>query len=154
MANTTGIIPRLASAILDRVNQDFTKQEPGYKDKWLSASASAFVRRHVWPGNVRELHNVLVQAAVMAEREELGPEDLAAAVAETPDAAPRTDPMGLSLGNDFDLAKHLESIQRHYLQRAMAEARGVKAEAARLLGIKNYQTLDGQLKRLGVEWKQ
>jgi len=147
-------IPRIAAAILDQVNQDFAEQEPGYKHKRLSVSASAFVRRHVWPGNVRELHNVLVQAAVMAEREELGPEDLAAAIAETPDAASRTDAMGLSLGDGFDLTKHLEHIQRHYLQRAMAEAHGVKAEAARLLGIKNYQTLDGQLKRLGVEWKQ
>ena len=32
----------------------------------------------------------------------------------------------------------------------MKESRGVKTQAARLLGIKNYQTLDAQLKRLDV----
>jgi transcriptional regulator with GAF, ATPase, and Fis domain len=35
----------------------------------------------------------------------------------------------------------------------MVEAHGVKSQAAQLLGLKNYQTLDAQLKRLGVEWK-
>ena len=34
---------------------------------------------------------------------------------------------------------------------AMEEAKGVKAEAARLLGIKHYQTLDAQLKRLKID---
>jgi transcriptional regulator with GAF, ATPase, and Fis domain len=36
----------------------------------------------------------------------------------------------------------------------MTEAKGVKAEAARLLGIPHYQTLDAQLKRLGVRWEK
>jgi len=38
----------------------------------------------------------------------------------------------------------------------MEEARGVKAHAARLLGMKNYQTLDAQLKRLKVtgDWEK
>lgn len=147
-------IPALASHLLGQINADFAKREPGYKHKNLSASATVFVRRHTWPGNVRQLYNALLQAAVMAEGEELGPEDLAAAIAEVPGAASRTDPMEFPLGDDFDLTKHLESIQRHYLQRAMNEARGVKADAARLLGIKNYQTLDGQLRRLGVRWSR
>ena len=36
----------------------------------------------------------------------------------------------------------------------MEEAGGVKTKAAELLGIANYQTLDAQLKRLGVKWKK
>jgi DNA-binding NtrC family response regulator len=50
----------------------------------------------------------------------------------------------------FDLQQHLNEIQRQYLQQAMKQARGVKAQAAKLLGMKNYQTLDAQLKRLGI----
>ena len=34
---------------------------------------------------------------------------------------------------------------------AMSEAGGKKTRAASLLGMKNYQTLDAQLKRLGIE---
>ena len=147
-------VSALASALLSQINVDFAKKEPGYKHKRISTAASAFVRRHSWPGNVRELYNVLVQAAVMAEGEELGLDDLASAIGEMPVAASKVNPLELPLGDDFDLVKHLESIQRHYLQRAMNAAHGVKVEAARLLGIKNYQTLDGQLRRLGVEWNQ
>jgi hypothetical protein len=33
----------------------------------------------------------------------------------------------------------------------MTEAKGVKVKAAAMLGIKNYQTLDAQLKRLKVK---
>ena len=55
------------------------------------------------------------------------------------------------LGGGLDLEEHLNDIRRSYLRRAMKEARGVKVKAARLLGMKNYQTLDAQLKRLEVE---
>jgi len=36
------------------------------------------VKRHDWPGNVRQLHNALVQAAVMAEGDEIQRRDLVA----------------------------------------------------------------------------
>ena len=107
-----------------------------------------------WPGNVRELYNVLLQAAVMSDKDGLGADDLRAAIAEMPTGRPSMDnPLELPLGDGFSLEKHLEAIQRHYLQRAMREAAGVKSKAARLLGMQNYQTLDAQLKRLGVEWE-
>lgn len=147
-------IPSLVEALLEQINSDFGEKEPGYKHKQVSVSANTFVKQHAWPGNVRELYNVLVQAAVMAEGEELRAEDLAAAVAEVPGGQGKTDALQLPLGDDFDLEKHLESIQAHYLQRAMDQAGGVKAKAARLLGMKNYQTLDAQLKRLGVQWRE
>ena len=65
-------------------------------------------------------------------------------------ATSKPDAMETPLGDGFDLVKHLEGIQRDYLARAMREAGGVKAKAASLLGLKNYQTLDAQLKRLGI----
>jgi transcriptional regulator with GAF, ATPase, and Fis domain len=58
--------------------------------------------------------------------------------------------MELPLGDGFNLEEHLNSVRTHYLRRAMEEASGVKAEASRLLGMTNYQTLDAQIKRLGV----
>jgi DNA-binding protein Fis len=36
----------------------------------------------------------------------------------------------------------------------MEESGGVKTKAAQMLGIANYQTLDAQLKRLGVKGKK
>ena len=55
-----------------------------------------------------------------------------------------------SLGDGFDLDEHLNDLRRKYLRRAMEQAQGVKSRATRLLGMKNYQTLDAQLKRLQV----
>jgi len=147
-------IPAIAEALLRQINQDFRRQEkgePGYKDKSLSASAIGFVRQHGWPGNVRQLYNVLLQAAVMAEGEIIERRDLVAAVGDMASDAAATI-LEHPLGDGFDLEEHLKSIQRHYLRRAMQESQGVKVEAARLLGYKNYQTLSAQLERLGVEW--
>jgi DNA-binding NtrC family response regulator len=146
-------LPLIAEALLNRINQEFRqheKGEPGFKDKSLSASAIGFVRQHGWPGNVRQLYNALLQAAVMAEGEVIERRDLVAAVGPLDGEAVTI--LEHPLGDGFDLEEHLKSIQRHYLRRAMQESKGVKAEAARLLGYKNYQTLAAQLKRLDVEW--
>jgi transcriptional regulator with GAF, ATPase, and Fis domain len=147
-------IPLLAEALLGQVNQEFRRQgaaEPGYQDKILSATATEFVKRYHWPGNVRQLYNALVQAAVMVEGEVIQRGDLAAAVGDLdPDPAVRIPE--LPLGDGFNLEEYLKAIQCHYLRRAMEEARGVKAKAARLLGYKNYQTLASQLERLEVDW--
>ena len=145
-------IPALAAAMLERINADFRRQEPGYRDKSVSDATITFVRRHPWPGNVRQLYNALVQAAAMTEGEVIHPADLRAAVADMA-RGPSLDPLDHPLGDGFNLDEHLQAIQRHYLQRAMQEARGVKTEAARLLGMANYQTLDAQLKRLKVQWR-
>ena len=38
-------IPLLLDAFLAQINTEFRRQEPGYKDKSVSAAAIAFVRR-------------------------------------------------------------------------------------------------------------
>jgi transcriptional regulator with PAS, ATPase and Fis domain len=143
-------IPMIAENILGEINRQFAADEPGYEHKTLSASTIAFVKKHDWPGNVRQLQNVLVQAAVLAEGNTLHPGDLKAVLGEMPHSAASQNVMQQTLGGAFSLEEHLNNIQRHFLRRAMEESRGVKAQAARLLGIRNYQTLDGQLERLDV----
>ena len=147
-------IPILARSILEQINRDFETQEPDYKHKSLSATAITFVKRYDWPGNVRQLTNVLLQAAVMADGTSLSRGDLEAAASDLPASNAKQDAMEMPLGDGFNLVEHLEDIQRHYLARAMREAGGVKTKAASLLGLKNYQTLDAQLKRLGVNFEK
>ena len=145
-------IPLLVEAFLSQINPDFRPQEPGYKDKSISAAANGFVRRYPWPGNVRQLYNALVQAAAMT------PATASSRPTWRPPSAfrhtPQIDPLDHPLGDGFGMENHLQDIQRHYLRRAMEEAGGVKTRAAELLGIANYQTLDAQLKRLGVKWSK
>ncbi|MEW4530114.1 sigma 54-interacting transcriptional regulator [Maioricimonas sp. JC845] len=144
-------IPKIANHLLDQINRQFAAEEPGYRNKTISPSAMTFVKQHNWPGNVRQLYNALVQTAVLTDGDKIGQRELAAALGEMPAGGAATA-AGLDhpLGDGFNLEEHLKSIQKHYLQRAMQETRGVKAQAARLLGIENYQTLAAQLQRLGV----
>jgi DNA-binding NtrC family response regulator len=144
-------IPAIAQRLLDQINRNFKAEEPNYQHKYLSGSAIAFVKRHGWPGNVRQLYNVLVQAAVLAEGQVLERSDLVAALGEMPDEnRPSSRAFDRPIGDGFDLEEYLNEMHRNYLRQAMQEAKGVKAQAARLLGMKNYQTLDAQLKRLQV----
>jgi len=149
-------IPRIAEHLLGSLNRQFEAEEHHYRHKSLSASAISFVKEHAWPGNVRQLHNALTQAAVLTDGDKIGRRELAAALGEMPTLDGTSGGiLDRPLGDGFDLEEHLKSIHKRYLQRAMEESRGVKAQAARLLGIKNYQTLDAQLKRLDVrgEWE-
>lgn len=145
-------IPKIANHLLGMLNQQFAAEEPGYIHKSLSASAISFVKSQLWKGNVRQLYNALMQAAILTDGSEIGKKEIDASIAQTPDSALTLNSvMDRPLGDDFNLEEHLNDIHRKYLARALEDAHGVKAEAARLLGIKNYQTLDAQLKRLGVQ---
>ncbi len=144
-------IPKIAERFLGLLNDQFEADQPGYEHKSLSASAISFVKTQPWQGNVRQLYNALMQAAVLTDGKIIGRKELAASIAEMPAPSNGTSSvLDRPLGDEFDLEEHLNDIHRRYLRRAMEESRGVKAKAARLLGMKNYQTLDAQLKRLGV----
>ena len=111
--------------------------------------AILFLRQYSWPGNIRQLYNVLLQAAIMREGDTIQKSDL---VGLTQDASPQNASLlDHPLGEGFSLPKLLKEIQHHYLERAMKEAEGKTTNAARLLGMKNYQTLENQLKRLGLD---
>lgn len=145
-------IPALVDSLLVRINAHFGRGEPGYQNKSLSGAAKGFVAQHHWPGNVRQLNNVLVQAAVMSVGPVIGKGDIAAALSDVPEGSAHRDTTEQTLGSGFDLTRHLDDVERSLLERAREESKGVKKRAAELLGLKTYQTLDGKLKRLGVQW--
>lgn len=143
-------VASIVGSLMERINRNFERQEPGYRHKKISGAAMEFVRKHPWPGNIRQLFNTLMQAAVMTDGEVIERPDVADAVAEVPGKT-TVDLLELPLGESFSLEHHLEGIQRHYLRRAMEEAGGVKKRAAELLGYRNYQTLAAQLERLEID---
>jgi two-component system response regulator HydG len=99
--------------------------------KGFSAEALELLRRHRWPGNVRELENVIEQAIVFAEGEIVTAAELPQAVRRAPSAQGLPVPTG-----DRSLTEILEDIERQLILAAYEKASGVKAETARLLGIK------------------
>ncbi len=143
-------IPKLAQHLLTVFNHQFEAEEPGYVHKSLAPSAINFVKTYNWPGNVRQLYNTLMQASILTDGAVLTRRDLQASVGSFSTTC-GSGPIPVdALGDGFNLEEHLNSIRADYLRRAMEEAGGVKAQAAKLLGIQNYQTLDAQLKRLKV----
>jgi two-component system response regulator HydG len=97
----------------------------------LAPEALELLRRHRWPGNVRELENVMEQALVFAEGELVRPRDLPEGVRRASPAPSLPVPTG-----DRSLTDILEDLEQQLILAAYEKARGVKAETARLLGIK------------------
>jgi two-component system response regulator HydG len=99
--------------------------------KGFTPDALEVLRRHRWPGNVRELENVVEQALVFAEGELVTPAELPEALRRAPPAPAVPVPTG-----DRSLTDVLEDLERQLILAAYEKAKGVKAETARLLGIK------------------
>jgi two-component system response regulator HydG len=103
----------------------------GRKVKGVAPEALELLRRHRWPGNVRELENVIEQALVFADGELVRPQDLPEGIRKAPPAAGLPVPSG-----DRSLTEILEDLEKQLILAAYERARHVKAETARLLGIK------------------
>ncbi len=101
--------------------------------KVLDEGARAALQAHAWPGNVRELKNVMQRASLLAAGTSIGvgdlglPEGIAARTTLTPDVEP-------------DAAA---------IERALAKAGGVVAQAAAELGL-SRQALYRRMERLGI----
>ena len=103
--------------------------------------------KYHWPGNVRELENVVEQALVMAEGEVLQTADLPPLTGNG-DGDPATS--GPLPEGKVDLTRVVEGVEEKLLRQALAQAAGVKAEAARLLGLKP-SALYYKLEKYGIE---
>ena len=101
-----------------------------------------------WPGNVRELENVMERALVLAEGPLLEEDDLPFLAAGD---APDTSLIDAAIpSGGLDLNQAVEGMEERLLRRALEQANGVKAEAARLLGIK-ASALYYKLEKYGIE---
>jgi two-component system response regulator HydG len=115
------------------------REQLGHPLRGVSSRLSAALMRHSWPGNVRELRHVLWQSALLESAE----------ILEGHSFRPReyTEPQQGSLENLLTTgatfakpgragAREQRLLQRREAaERALNEAGGNKAEAARRLGI-------------------
>jgi DNA-binding NtrC family response regulator len=116
----------------------------------LTDGAITALLTYQWPGNVRELENVVERALVLAGDKAIQLEHLPEWIAEfSEDGIEKTEPDGV-----VHLNVIVNSVERHYIQKALASSGGVKSEAARKLGLKRT-TLLARMNRLGIVegWK-
>ena len=96
----------------------------------IGENAMHELMNYSWPGNVRELENVIERAVVLCEREEIGLNDLPILLGDPSKTTLRL------LQEDLPLVEALEDLERQLIARALEKSRGVKTEAARILGLK------------------
>jgi DNA-binding NtrC family response regulator len=100
----------------------------------IDHDALQVLRRYPWPGNVRELENVVQRLVLMTEHEEIGvadlPPDILDAAGRPVAHARETIP-----SSGFHLDERVDAYERSLVEAAIEQAEGVKARAARLLGV-------------------
>jgi len=101
--------------------------------KLIDESAMVALERYAWPGNVRELQNLVQRMVLLIEGSEIRLRDLPPVVLKIP-TADNARPQ-LILGQGIDLDRELSAYERQWLEIALTQCGGVKAQAARLLGL-------------------
>jgi transcriptional regulator with GAF, ATPase, and Fis domain len=99
----------------------------------VDEDAMQALKHYPWPGNVRELENVIQRVVVMTEGDLITvaslPRDIREASPQLSSQKPRLPPSGI------DLEKEVATFEKQWIELAMSQAHGVKAHAARLLGL-------------------
>ncbi len=150
-------------ALADYFLEAYTRDDPAFRNKKLSAAARQYILQYAWPGNVRELKSAIERGILISEEDEIQPADLLidgrtmispwservtlAEAAEGAEPQPGGSPNGMSngegplaisgvpIGGDGGEIKTLEQLKRQAVERAYRLCEGNVDKAAVELGI-------------------
>src|SRR5258706_3994399 len=125
--------------------EHFMKKYSGGRPRSVSPKALNLLVEYDWPGNVRELESVIERALLLAERDEIQPADLPAAVRAG--LSSRRGPLLLDIP---DAGIDLEEVERSLVLKALEKTEGNVSRAARLLGL-TRRTLQYRLEKIQGE---
>ncbi len=108
------------------------------RPKRMSAEALNKIMTYAFPGNIRELRNLLERAHIMGPSEEITADELP--VGSREQVAPASQKLEMqdwlrTLPTSVDLRELLMAFEKGLIERALEQANGVQAEAARMLGL-------------------
>ena len=105
----------------------------GFPLKRIGDDAMLALKRYPWPGNVRELENAIQRLVIMTDGDLITAKDLPPEIVQ---AAGRDSRGRLRMSSSgINLDKEMEAFERRWVQEALEQAKQVKSEAARLLGV-------------------
>ena len=114
-------LPALVDHFVQKFSQRLGKRITGVDD-----AAMAELRRYHWPGNIRELENAIERAVVLTTGPRLTPDTVWVMGTAT---APTSGLPSLRLHDN------VEWVERETIRRSLEQARGVKKDAAELMGL-------------------
>jgi two-component system nitrogen regulation response regulator NtrX len=117
----------------------------GLPAKKLTAAALAHLRTQPWPGNVRELKNHLEGAAIIAESDAIGPDELRATSVEATPAPAGAEFFALPTIEEFRAAS-----EREFIRRKLQDNGGNIKRTAERIGIQR-SNLYKKLERYGLK---
>lgn len=102
----------------------------------LAEKAKQALLSYDWPGNVRELRNLVEMVVIMGKGPDIGCSLFPAKIKDREAGSFEAD-NGLE-NDDAPLPEKMRRFERMLVQEALTKSNGVKAEAAKLLGISRY----------------
>jgi len=111
----------------------------GKRKKDISTGALDLLRKYDWPGNIRELRNVVEQAIILSEKEEIEIEDLPLPVQKSVS----TEQIG-----EKELT--LLELEKVYIEKILKENQGNREKVAKILGI-STRSLYYKIKNYGIQ---
>jgi|YNPBryantNP2012_1023418.scaffolds.fasta_scaffold13151_2 DNA-binding NtrC family response regulator len=139
-------IPLLVEHFLEKFNT-----EKGRSVSGVSPKAMEKLTEYSWPGNVRELENLIERLVVLKRTGTIEVEDLPEKIR----FGPARDPLGAIVlpEEGIRLEETIHRLERELILQALRRTRGVKKEAAELLGMKRT-TLIQKMKRNKIEFQE
>ncbi|WP_432663620.1 sigma-54 dependent transcriptional regulator [Wukongibacter baidiensis] len=128
----------LGKYFLAKYNKKFNKTIEGF-----SRDVELRLQSYSWPGNVRELKNVIERIVILYNVEYIDVGHLPTEIREHDiDKININDIMSNDFQESFDekfsLEDEIQSIERRYINRALADTKGNHSKAAKLLGISRF----------------
>jgi two-component system response regulator PilR (NtrC family) len=112
----------------------------------LSKEGRTELLHYDYPGNVRELENAIERAVALSDGDVIGVEIIPKSVRPVPTA-------NLIPDAGVDLDATLGDLERAYILQALERAKGVKMEAAKLLGM-SFRSFRYRLQKLGLAQRE
>jgi len=134
----------LAHAFLRRFAQEQRRGAMAFTDDAVRA-----IEAHPWPGNVRELLNAVKRAAIMADGQRVGADDIGLPVPPGPvgEGSAASDAL---LPPELDLRAVREAAERQAIIAALARTNSNIAKASELLGV-SRPTLYDLMHKLAIK---
>jgi DNA-binding NtrC family response regulator len=123
----------------------------GKEPKKFSPLAMQAMMEHSWPGNVRELENLVERVSVTIANEVVEPSDLF--LSAPPAAEGRKVAIDLSKPLTQLISETVADLEKRYLTRALAKARGNVGHCAKLTGL-SRRSISAKLAEYGFNKRE